>query len=312
MVKPLSRKRRFLLLFIFIVFFIIFLPLVVFYSSGYRIGEDWTIVKTGAIYIEIPVTDSIIYLGDKEVGRTSFLRGSFFVQDLTPKKYEIRVMKEGYITWNKDIYVREQMISKVVALILPEKINRIQIPQFIGVSSPISIASSSVSFISSNLSTTSVIVTKINKDKATTTEEYRSVLSLFSTTTSINSGLRATSTQNLFKTNGKMSLWYQGKSIIAEWVGNDFLIPDFMCVEGECSKKSRVTRTETIKNLDFFLNREDVIIYSDNYGVYIIEIDKNNPQNKITLSNRSDGDFRISEDNKVYLYEKGIYYLLEL
>jgi len=315
MVKPLSQRKRLTLLAIAIIVFFIFLPVVILYSSGYRFGENWEIVKTGAILIDAPQSGASIYISDELTGESSYFSSKFFIQNLTPKKYSITVSKEGYNTWKKNVIVKEQMISRVESLLLPIKPKFTEIYKY---ESQLALLNNSAtsSATSSNGKIASITNSKKVVDKNTEKEsilkEYQIVSGLFSTTTSINSATPlSTSTQNFYKVKNDIAIWSNETAIYANWLGSESNLPEYLCDDFSCVKKNIVLHSDSIKNFDFLPGREDVLIYSDKGGVNVIEIDRRSPQNLIRIS-EAGTDFRIGTSGEVYILRGDKYYSVDL
>lgn len=120
--EPFPSFRRRLYLFAFIIFFIFLLPAVLFYADGWRFIPDVGIVKTGGIYIEVPYQDAVVTINGLDARRSSFLQRSFYIDDLTPGAYVIRVEKPGYRSWGRILVVEPQLVTDATALLLPNEI----------------------------------------------------------------------------------------------------------------------------------------------------------------------------------------------
>jgi len=112
-----TRRRLFLLS---AVIFIILAPLVLLYTSGYRISSDFSISKTGGIYIYSPVSGSEIFLNNKPKKTTNLLQSGVFVQNLKPEIYSVLVGKDGYWPWQKNLEVKDQFVTEARAFLLPQ------------------------------------------------------------------------------------------------------------------------------------------------------------------------------------------------
>jgi len=95
----LSLKKRRLYLTILTIFFFIAVPLIVLYASGYRLSSDLKVIKTGGIYVEVPVSGASFFVDDEFQGSGFLFQKSFFIQDLLPDVYSVRIDREGYQDW---------------------------------------------------------------------------------------------------------------------------------------------------------------------------------------------------------------------
>ncbi len=118
---PLSvRKRRFFLILCTLVFLAI-LPILAYYTMGYRLSSDYQIVKTGGFYVWAPVTGAFIELDGNPVRKTNILQSGFLIQNLKPQKYTVATKKEGRHPWIKNLFVEEGLVTEARAMMLPEK-----------------------------------------------------------------------------------------------------------------------------------------------------------------------------------------------
>ncbi|HYE60138.1 MAG TPA: PEGA domain-containing protein [Candidatus Kapabacteria bacterium] len=101
--------RRLIMVFLFMLFFLI-APLVLFYTAGYRYDvENKTIQQTGVISIDVEPNDAAVYLNTVRIDRRMPLR----LANRAPGTYHIRIEKEGYKTWEKDITVSSRKTTYI-------------------------------------------------------------------------------------------------------------------------------------------------------------------------------------------------------
>ncbi len=124
--KPWQRK---LLFFICFVLFLVFAPLIIFYSFGYRFDfEKKKFTKTGAIFIKAFPKEVEVVIDEKIKRKTDSLFGSVLLENILPKKYRVKVEKEGYFPWEKELEVMEEKVTEVKNLILfPKNLRLYQI-----------------------------------------------------------------------------------------------------------------------------------------------------------------------------------------
>jgi len=120
-----DKKIRNILIVIFGIIFILAIPTVIFYSQGYRFDfETKKIIKTGGIAFRTKPKSCEVYLNDKLTNKTDFIFGEVFIKNLLPKKYNIKIKKPGFSTWEKNLEIKEKMVTEAKNIILfPEKPN---------------------------------------------------------------------------------------------------------------------------------------------------------------------------------------------
>jgi len=121
--------QRKILFFSLCLIFLIFGPILVFYSLGYRFDfEKRKVTKTGGVFIKAIPKEVEVSIDGKIKKRTDSFFGSLLIDNLLPKKYKVRVTKEGYFPWEKELEVEEEKVTEVKNLILfPENLNFYQI-----------------------------------------------------------------------------------------------------------------------------------------------------------------------------------------
>ena len=97
---------------------------IVFYSQGWRLDtSSWTPQKVGAIYVRSFPKDVQIFLDDEEIENDSwFLGNGTLINGLYPKNYHLRLVKEGYRSWDMRLFVEPMKVAEVkYALLIPEE-----------------------------------------------------------------------------------------------------------------------------------------------------------------------------------------------
>lgn len=103
-----NKKLRRITFYIFLIIFLILVPVITLYALGYSF--DWdkkTFTATGAIYLKSYPSRAEIYINDKLRGRTNKLIGR-----LLPKAYDIEIIKEDYHSWEKTLTVKPGIVTK--------------------------------------------------------------------------------------------------------------------------------------------------------------------------------------------------------
>lgn len=119
----LTQFKRKVLLWISIFAFFILVPVVVLYSLGYRLNDAWQLRKTGGINVTSDITGSEIFLNGELKKTTNLLQKDAFIDNLTPGKYEVEVLADGYLPWIKKLDVSSQLVTDVRPLLIPSETN---------------------------------------------------------------------------------------------------------------------------------------------------------------------------------------------
>jgi hypothetical protein len=119
-----EKKTRTILFVIFVFLFFIISTSILLYTQGYRLDfKNKKLTKTGGLFLKIFPKQASIYLDNKFFKKTDFIFGSILIENLLPKKYKVRVEKEGYFPWEKNLEIKENEVTEVKNIILfPKKI----------------------------------------------------------------------------------------------------------------------------------------------------------------------------------------------
>ena len=120
--QPFPAYQRRLYLISFVVLFLVLLPAVILYADGWRFKAGIGLVKTGAAFIEVPYPDATVTINADQVGHSGFLQRSFYIGDLAPSAYVVRVDRKGYRSWGRILVVEPKLVTDAQALLIPEEI----------------------------------------------------------------------------------------------------------------------------------------------------------------------------------------------
>ncbi|MFZ2719446.1 MAG: hypothetical protein WAZ27_01100, partial [Minisyncoccia bacterium] len=120
--EPFPAYHRRIYFLIFVVLFLVLLPAVILYADGWRFKAGLGFVRTGGIYVEVPYADASLSLNGEYVGQSGFLQREFYIGDLAPGAYAMRVEGAGYRSWSRLLVVEPQLVTDSRAVLLPEDI----------------------------------------------------------------------------------------------------------------------------------------------------------------------------------------------
>jgi hypothetical protein len=267
-IKPLSTRRRTVVFWFFLLLFMTMLPIIVFYTTGYRFDfegfRQGNIVSTGGLYVNVQGEDMEIYVDETQVLDARVFRRASYIQNLEAGMHRVHVQGDGLQTWVKELPVRERIVTEVQAFNLPvvPQIRLVApyqtadgLSTFPGVASTtvkeaFSFASSTQAvFASTTIATTTLVVH----------EEYTYVRSLFGSTTATSSETlvsrvvqemndaltfpaastsTATTTATTSVTSRNVKLFESEGEVFAAWVGNQNDIPYYFCVDYESASST--------------------------------------------------------------------------
>ncbi len=323
--KPLTQRQRSTSMIILGIIFLLVAPVILLYSIGYRIDDNFSLEKTGGIFIHSDVANSSVFL-DGEYFKDSgiFLRNTL-IQDLIPnKEYKIEVYKDGYQGWVKKLYIYPNIVTEGKVLLLPEKFEKREISMYIDSNNVATTTPPSKTQLKANnpeyisitnffASTTKATTTKsvIATSTATSTpEEQKSDLQLFFENLSI---LDYENLANLV-INGKEVSWLMDGDINLYWIDDLSSIPYYYCggIERLCVKNITLDWTKPIKRFQYLPGRDDVWIVLVDDGIFAVEVDGRTQRNIQTIYKGNNLDFRLTENDRIVIKEGADFFEINL
>lgn len=120
--EPFPAYRRRIYFALSVILFLVLLPAVILYADGWRFKQGIGFVRTGGIYMSVPYADAVVTLNGETVGHSGFLQRDFYLGDLAPAAYSVRVEGPGYRSWSRILVVEPQLVTDARAVLLPEDI----------------------------------------------------------------------------------------------------------------------------------------------------------------------------------------------
>lgn len=106
-------KHRTIFSVIVALFILIFATVAIFWARGFKPNfEKRTIERTGLIVANSTPTGAQVYLNDRLTSATNTN-----IAFLEPGTYKVRIEKDGYSTWEKDILVKADLVTEINALL---------------------------------------------------------------------------------------------------------------------------------------------------------------------------------------------------
>lgn len=114
---------RKIVMWLFILTFLIITPLTILYTSGWRYNwKKGSVEQTGVLMIDVQPRSSKISVNN-ELLKQLFPFSEFHLDNLLPGEYNIKVEKENYHSWEKNVEVKENISSFINKVILFKNIN---------------------------------------------------------------------------------------------------------------------------------------------------------------------------------------------
>lgn len=258
--------------------FVFIIPPIMLYTSGYRLGPNFSIVETGGMYIYSPEPGSTIYINSKNERETSFLARDWFVQDVTPGTYTVLIAKDGFWPWIKEVAVEERRVAEAIAFLIPKEPEIAPIPKTLEETA----ATGTTTRANPAYAEARALFAEPKKKKgsaantatATTTERVRFVPEVISP-------------------HGRVGLAREGDRIVAYWLKDMVDLPNYFCRGGICTSPAiAFSSVVPIRSFDFYPGRDDVILIAVQNGIFAVEIDARKTQNFQPIYKGTNPDFR--------------------
>lgn len=124
-----SRRMRLMIMGVLIASFFIISPIIILFTAGYRYDMvEGNITGTGVLSIDVSPGDARVFIDNVLIEN----KIPIHEKNLIPNKnYIVRIEKEGYRTWNKEIFVRPNQTAYISDIALYKN----EIPEYISLPS---------------------------------------------------------------------------------------------------------------------------------------------------------------------------------
>lgn len=307
--KPLSKKSRSTSLIVLLIIFIVAVPFLLAYSSGYRVDfSDFTFEKTGGVFIHSDLSETKVFINDEYVEAGGLFLKNVLVQNLKSNEiYSIRVEKEGYLPWYKKLIVSPNLVTEARILMMPIEIPFEKVEQFEWVpnKNP-NVKATSTKTVTSDYEESLEIFTSTSTVSSNTIVFEKELIKATTTNTKATSTLQTIIPEYLeklsvkdienkkqLKEQNKMISWLEGGNIHTMWSGDKESTPFFMCDTESCKEKIIVSLDTDISYFDFYPNRNDAFIVATQNHIFAVEADDRSKQNIQTIFKGKKPEFRL-------------------
>jgi len=270
-------------------------PLIL-YSFGYRVEREpaWRIVRAGGLSIApTPTTGVRIFVDGVLERETNIFARELFLQGLTPRKYRVRLERDGYHTWEKTLRVYPAQVARAEALLIstdaPQKLTHGSYVsmQFLDNDEQALILTKprrSFDLFSLEDQTTTALATARARSTATTT--YTKTARDFIASKNIKT----------FAYEPSRIVWWDRQTIWIKWLDGEAYLPAY----AEHDETKLVTLAHTIRNVSLYPGRDAIIVATDT-NVDIVELDGRDQHNVVTVFRGKAPQILVSPENEILL-----------
>lgn len=313
---PLSRKVRSRVLWVLFLLFVVFTPILIGYSKGYRLDDALELIQTGGIYLHSDVSNTSVYLDDEFLENNGAFLKNTLIQNLLPNRYySLRVERDGYQSWVKVLSVKPNLVTEATILMLPKEFDWTTVT-----------ASTTLSVTNGTTTVEEVanpefldLQEYFEDDKkqfdvevATSTYEYIRGKRFATTTTLVVTEfpdwlLPLASSSNLYekemvREREGIVAWIENGDIFAVWGRENDPVPFYFCEE-KCNEKLSINWDEPILRYEFYPNRSSALLILSERGLYAVELDNRSQRNIQTILEEPNLDFRLQNDGSLLVFD---------
>lgn len=338
--KPLTKKTRLKLIIASIFVFVIVTPFILASSFGYKIsslGDVFTLVKTGGIYLHSDISNASIFIDDEYFKDNGRLLRNTLIQDLMPnEEYEIVIIKEGLHDWRKKLNVDPSLVTEATVLMLPLEIESREIYPFFDKEG--NGTTTTPTTLSINTLVGKIIPDNqeyIDLMNILTEEDFYGLNPIEKVEVSPADDTLATSTspepidditkyflsigiedrdelENLRQV-GDQFAWIDNGNVRVNWVGGEKLPNYYFCIRiDECRDEIILDWTDDVLEFEFMPGREEILIVKTFDGVYAVEIDDRSDRNIQPVYSGEELELGISPNNKIVVKDGEVFHELDL
>jgi hypothetical protein len=231
-----------------------------FYANGWRFSPGLGLYKTGGVFVAVPYSGVNVSINGEVVGTTGLLQRSFYIDNLAPSTYVLRVAGDNYYPWERMVVVEPQLVTDTRALLM-----------------------------STSIETNRLVATST----ATTTDERLVPSILFAEYTAIFLAPRTASSTIPVDVQQDTSLFVEEGDLIARWTNPESPIPSFFCMRPSLSATEFPLErsSDTVIDAAFFAG--GVVYSTKEHGIYFTEVDARPTPRIIPLYEKPEVEFRI-------------------
>lgn len=276
-----SRRARTIYFYLLAGVFVLLIPFIILYASGYRLSDGFDVVETGGIYVYVPQAGASIYIDGEFRRRTGNFQKELFVQNLEPQsRHTVFVERPGFSVWQKQVSVDAQEVTALYPFLVPEGYSLRDIPELLSEKTATLPAEENPEYAE--------LLLEFEKEELELQENVIVPQTIEDLFTKIR--------------RNNIAIWSDSEGVHAEWVSGDDWIPRYFCTDGDCQKEIMVvTPKEEVLTLEYYPDRDDVVIYSTPTGVYVAEMDIRSIQTKRKLYSGVDVDMRVLNDDRIII-----------
>ena len=255
----------------------------VLYRFGFRLTNRFEPVKVGSVDILSNESGAQIFFDNREK-QISFENGVYHVGTVAPGLHSILISKEGFWPWTKTVEVSADTRKTLFAFVFTMD----------GLLTNV-ISAGTAEYSDALRSVRQNVAPRVGGESAP-----------FDPDTSFNVWLEKSVPDRKLSRDKSTVLFTEHNTIYLGWVSETDPPPHYFCETNPCKLKMPVTvSSDEVKNVDFYKERADVVLFSAGASIYAIEADREGTQNFQPLYRGVDPYFYENAEGSLYIKDGG-------
>ncbi|MBI4121566.1 MAG: hypothetical protein HY470_01240 [Candidatus Ryanbacteria bacterium] len=303
-----TKRRRRVLFWSFVLIFLAAILPILFYSFGYRFSwDEFKFVRAGGLLVtSTPATGVKIYVDGKFIHETSLISRRAYLAGLTPRAYHIHIERDGYYPWDKALIVEPEKVASAEAILVKKEEPRLLLKG----------AFDGVAFYDGSEEIISLLQKKkrtlfsLDTGAALSARPPRTASATSSAAflQSIQPVLADKKPSGFDADEPSRILWWDKSTLWVKWLEGEDRLPLYT---EEIERKIFEARSP-IRDAAFYPDQEAVLVATDT-DILVIELDGRVWRNKQAMYTGASPRFVVSPTKKeLYLVDNGSLYLIAL
>jgi len=258
-ISGMPQRHRQIFFWTLVLVFVLLLPTMIFYTTGYRLifdsdTETTMVTSTGGMYVTTSNLDIDVYLDEEQIEQPRLFRNAYYIQNIKAGQHRIVVQAPEVHTWVKELPVDPHIVIEAAAFNMPTTPRLRPITEYEtseGAAVYQGTGTTSTIFANATVTEAFVFATTSSVASFSINPEYEFVETLFGTSTASTTSVFAqfirdmdrfrfispeertattsTTTPEVIERNG-VELLNRGLELYAVWRGSENGIPFYFCV----------------------------------------------------------------------------------
>ncbi len=250
----------------------------ILYKEGYRLGKGFETIKVGSVSLTANENDLQIFIDNREKKPIN-RGGQLIIPNIIPGTRTILVSKAGFWPWTKTTEIPPNNIKSLYAFVFP--MAGLNLKKIQNDDREYAAAKKSISEFSAPVTTNKVGELSVKQSES--------------------DWVKNNVPGAIISSDGKSALFVGNNTIYIAWLASS-TPPDYFCDNEACQNRFPITYSASaIKNVSFYKDKSNVVLFSAGGGIYGIEADRKGVQNFQPILLGINPYFSVLSDGTIYI-----------